>query len=295
MKAEIVWNKLLALSVCSFVLVISQPVTRLEMMRGSTSICSILISSSPGKAKYLISLRDSLWGRKVKPRITPRFASTHTSTHGYKLKQIRLLVRTQCQSSGVPLHSPRTTAATVNKTNRFLLRKALTLPRLMELILSFTLLALLSMALCRRLLKSPLSGSGGISESSFRKRLVLVGGFSFIISSSTWSKRQVSWETGHREDSKGHTLRFCLAQLLVIKLGVTIVRLTYLAYLNPKKGNWISVYLVQKNISVHYRLTSIMTLVMDLFLKDFGWQEKSNLMSLILCLMLNVNKRLFKL
>jgi hypothetical protein len=30
------------------------PVTRLETMRGNTSICSILMSSSPGKEKYLI-------------------------------------------------------------------------------------------------------------------------------------------------------------------------------------------------------------------------------------------------
>lgn len=67
--------------VCCSVLVRSQPVTRLEMMRGSTSICSILISSSPGKAKYLISLRDSLWGRKVKPRITPEYICIHTDKH----------------------------------------------------------------------------------------------------------------------------------------------------------------------------------------------------------------------
>lgn len=52
------------------------PVTRLETMRGRTSICSILISSSPGKAKYLISLRVRLWGRRVKPSMTP--GHTHT-------------------------------------------------------------------------------------------------------------------------------------------------------------------------------------------------------------------------
>lgn len=83
----------------------------------------------------------------------------------------------------------------VNKTNKFLFRKPFTLVLLMELILSFMLLALLSMALRKRLLRSTLSGRGGFSVSSFRKRLALVGGFSFIISSSTWSRRQVSCET----------------------------------------------------------------------------------------------------
>lgn len=83
----------------------------------------------------------------------------------------------------------------VNKTNKFLFRKPFTLALLTELILSFMLLALLSMALRKRLLRSTLSGKGGFSVSSFRKRLALVGGFSFIISSSTWSRRQVSCET----------------------------------------------------------------------------------------------------
>lgn len=79
--------------VCSAVLVQSQPVTRLETIRGSTSICSILIRSSPGKAKYLISLRDRLWGRKAKPRITPGFiytfahTRTHKSTNVHKVRQ----------------------------------------------------------------------------------------------------------------------------------------------------------------------------------------------------------------
>lgn len=95
----------------------------------------------------------------------------------------------------VPFHSPRATAAMVNKTNKFLFRKPFTLALLTELILSFMLLALLSMALRKRLLRSTLSGKGGFSVSSFRKRLALVGGFSFIISSSTWSRRQVSCET----------------------------------------------------------------------------------------------------
>jgi hypothetical protein len=49
------------------------PVIRLEMMRGRTSICSILISSSPGKAKYLIFLRVRLWGRRAKPSMTPGY------------------------------------------------------------------------------------------------------------------------------------------------------------------------------------------------------------------------------
>lgn len=98
-------------------------------------------------------------------------------------------------SLAVPLYSPTATAATVNNTNRFLLRKPLRLSLLMEQILSFMLPALLSMALRRRLLRSPLSGKGGLSASSFRKRLALLGGFSFIISSSTWSRREASWET----------------------------------------------------------------------------------------------------
>lgn len=163
-------------------------------MSGSTSICSILIRSSPGKEKYLISLRVRRWGRTAKPRITP--ACTHT----HRVRSSLLPAEKTKRSKW--LDSPRATAATVKRTNRFLLRKPLTLLLLMELILSFMLLAFFSITRCSRLLKSPFSGEGGLSTSSFRKRLVLAGGFSFIINSSTWSRRQVSWETRSGEDNR---------------------------------------------------------------------------------------------
>lgn len=54
----------------------SIPVMRLETSRGSTSICSILISSSPGKEKYFTSRYDILYGRREKPSIMPE---KHTS------------------------------------------------------------------------------------------------------------------------------------------------------------------------------------------------------------------------
>lgn len=44
---------------------------RLETSRGSTSICSILISSSPGKEKNFTSRYDILYGRRAKPRMIP--------------------------------------------------------------------------------------------------------------------------------------------------------------------------------------------------------------------------------
>lgn len=127
-------------------------------------------------------------------KFTPTYTHIHSESNGVKWRR-RKLRWSICD------FSPRATAATVSRTNRFLLRKALTWSRLTELILSFMLLAFLSMALHRRRFKSPLSGLGVFSASSFRKRLALLGGFSFIISSSTWSKRQVSWETEHKDDN----------------------------------------------------------------------------------------------
>lgn len=113
--------------------------------------------------------------------------------HKNKVKQSQELTEQTVLNLG--LCWPRATEAMVNRTNRFLLRQALRLLLLMEPSLSFMMLALLSMARCRRLLRSPLSGSWGLSAFSFRKRLALLGGFSFIIISSTWSRREVSWET----------------------------------------------------------------------------------------------------
>lgn len=63
-----------------FMFAVTPPVTRLETIRGSTSIFSILISSSPGKEKCLISLWDRLWARSAKPRITPEEISTTSTT-----------------------------------------------------------------------------------------------------------------------------------------------------------------------------------------------------------------------
>lgn len=129
-----------------------------------------------------------------------RSPGSHLHVHTHRVRSSLLPAEKTKRSKW--LDSPRATAATVKRTNRFLLRKPLTLLLLMELILSFMLLAFFSITRCSRLLKSPFSGEGGLSTSSFRKRLVLAGGFSFIINSSTWSRRQVSWETRSGEDNR---------------------------------------------------------------------------------------------
>lgn len=103
---------------------------------------------------------------------------------------------------------PKATAATVKITKVFLRRNVLTLSRVMPPI--FRRLPDICFCNTRHRWWRPSSEGSGFSESSLRKRLVLFGGFSFIISSNTWSKRG-SWETvAKKSNRKISWLKFIL-------------------------------------------------------------------------------------
>ena len=125
-------------------------------------------------------------------------------------------------------NAPSATAATVKSTKVLRRRKALALSLVMEHIL----LRAPEARFCRALRRwrRPRSERSGLSESSCRNRLVLVGGFSFIISSRTWSRRQVSWET---EGANKYDMRYdkyitCLYNNCGLLRGINKTVLTYL-------------------------------------------------------------------